>query len=723
MYALRLPIALVLLAALQGMAETRSIAIGGASGSSWQDGGGQIQAVFPTGARDVERGNTPGGVIDFDPEGREGWIFPQNVVEGTNLALGLLGRGGSVSSPTVLEAGIESQLETMIDGDGETALERKNVAVIRGMAMDFDLGARFGVQRVQFFPRNGHPDFPAAPFQEDFIRGYELFFNDGSEETQGAGGPEWRSFRLDATNQDALVNLSIPPQFVRFIRLQSRTSSGFEIAEFRVFGTGFVPTAEYISNIFDLGPDLGLWGTIRWVEESVGPAGFSSVRVRTRTGLDDNPLVYTRRFFFAGTQVEVPWKKNAAVETEDGEVNLDRVELERARALFGALPLAERNALSLSLDEYQGLGAERGNVVADLDAWSPWSSPYDVGAALTEAEIENGQLGVPIVSLGPRRYIQFRIDFLSEDLEAATGIGPLAFTVATPPPAAQILGEIFPRQVELGKSVDFVYAVLPTSIRPGVDTGFDGFEIATPVRVEAIESIEVLGADGRSEAADFSGADLAALPATDESGRFAIEAVGARRFRVRFPLIAESELATGRTAQLRIRFRSRVLRYGTKFAGFAFNRAEGDVGQEVVAGNVAALAPGDDDIVAVGSATNRGLSVDVPLTGSSPLLINVRSAPRPFSPNGDGINDATHVHYDLSRLVSPAPVAVEIVDLAGRRVRRLFSGLQGGGSYAMPWDGVDGRGAALPPGIYLVRVTLASDAGDESAVRVVELVY
>ena len=412
-----LPIALMLLAALQGTAETRSIAIGGASGSSWQDGGGQIQAIFPTGARAVESGNTPGGVIDFDPEGRPGWIFPQNVVEGTNLALGILGRGGSVTSPTVLEAGIESQLETMIDGDGETALERKNVAVIRGMAMDFDLGARFGVNRVQFFPRNGHPDFPADPFQEDFIRGYELFFNDGSEETQGAGGPEWRSFRLNAANQDALVDLSIPPQFVRFIRLQSRTSNGFEIAEFRVFGTGFVPTAEYISNIFDLGPDLGLWGTIRWVEESVGPAGFANARVRTRTGLDDTPLVYTRRFFFEGVQVEVPWKKNATVATEDGEVNLDQADLARARALFGALPLEERNAISLSSDDYKGLGAERGNVVADLDAWSPWSSPYELGTLLTEAEIEDSQLGVPIVSPGPRRYIQFRIDFLSEDLE------------------------------------------------------------------------------------------------------------------------------------------------------------------------------------------------------------------------------------------------------------------------------------------------------------------
>ena len=330
-----------------------------------------------------------------------------------------------------------------------------------------------------------------------------------------------------------------------FIRLQSRTSNGFEIAEFRVFGTGFVPTAEYISNIFDLGPDLGLWGTIRWVEESVGPAGFANARLRTRTGLDDTPLVYTRRFFFEGVQVEVPWQKNATVATEDGEINLDQADLARARALFGALPLEERNAISLSSDDYKGLGAERGNVVADLDAWSPWSSPYELGTQLTEAEIEDSQLGVPIVSPGPRRYIQFRIDFLSEDLEAATGIGPLAFTVASPPPAAQILGEIFPRQVDLGKPVDFVYAVMPTSIRPGVDTGFDGFEIATPVQVQVIESIEIVDADGQVEAADFSMADLSALPATDETGRFAIESVDARRFRVRFPSLPKASWRPG----------------------------------------------------------------------------------------------------------------------------------------------------------------------------------
>ena len=153
-------------------------------------------------------------MIQFDPEGRGGWIFPQRVAEGQNIALGLLERGGSISSSSSLETGIEEQLALMVDGDGETALERKNVAVIRGMIMDLDLGARFGVNGVQFFPRNAHPDFPAPdyPFQGDFIRGYELFFNDGTEDTKIDGRPILTSFKLDAQNDQAVVDLRIPPQ-------------------------------------------------------------------------------------------------------------------------------------------------------------------------------------------------------------------------------------------------------------------------------------------------------------------------------------------------------------------------------------------------------------------------------------------------------------------------------------------------------------------------------
>ena len=159
--------------------------------------------------------------------------------------------------------------------------------------MDFDLGARFGVERIQFFPRNAHPDFlaPGFPFQNDYMRAFELLLNDGSEETQEANQPVLTTYRLTPENEDPIVELNIPPQYVRHIRLKSQTTVGFEIAEFRVFGTGFVPRADYVSNVFDFGEELALWGNIRWEEEFVGTERFSRLSTSSRSGWDDTPLV------------------------------------------------------------------------------------------------------------------------------------------------------------------------------------------------------------------------------------------------------------------------------------------------------------------------------------------------------------------------------------------------------------------------------------------------
>ncbi|MCY3762267.1 MAG: hypothetical protein OXH50_13535, partial [Gemmatimonadetes bacterium] len=508
------------------------IVMGGVEGRSWRDGGGGLEPIFKTGAESAGRGNTPGGVVEFDPEGREGWIFPQRVSEELNLSLGILGRGGSVTSPTVLGSEIEAQLALMLDNDGTTALDRKGETVVAGMLMDFDLGARFGVRGIQFFPRNAHPGYPAPdfPFQEDYLKAFELFLNDGDEDNQVEGKPIWGSFTLRAPNDDAIVDLAIPPQYVRFIRLQSRTPVPFEIAEFRVFGTGFVPTADFISDIFDLGDDLALWGRIRWIAETTGLDGFSGVRVRTRTGNDDTPLVFSRSTIVGGAQVDVPWKEGAVAGTDAGEVELDGLPLEEARELFASLTRQELEAVALTESDYRDLGPAKGSITDDLGNWSAWSSPYVLDQEVTEENIGDPGIGVRIVSPGPRRYLQFRIEFWSDDLDAATGIGPLAFTVSSPPTASQVLGEIHPRSARLGEPVTFTYSAMPTEIRGDVDTGFDRLEIETPVRVEAVEQVEVTFPDGRSEGADFSGADLSDTPVSDAGGAFAIEMVEENRF-------------------------------------------------------------------------------------------------------------------------------------------------------------------------------------------------
>ena len=717
---------LVLLAVQNLGAERRTIVLGGEDGLAWASGGGTVAALIQTDPTEVEVSNTPGNVLEFDADGRVGWMSPQRADETANIALGLLDRGGRLGAPTILSQVIKDQLIFMIDDDPTTAFERKTARGASqvnslGVIMDFDLGARFGVERIQFFPRNAHPDFlaPDFPFQNDFLRGFELLLNDGSEETQVANQPVLTTVELEPENEEPVVELTIPPQYVRYIRLKSQTTVGFEIAEFRVFGSGFVPRADYLSNIFDFGEELALWGRIRWEEEHFGVERLSRLLISSRSGWDDTPLEFTRQHPDSGE--DVPWRAGAVATTATGDaVDLDAVDdVQEALDLFNALPMDERNRVALTQDEYGDLkSSDKGDVRDDLVAWSRWSPPYK----LTAGAINDDQLGASILSPGPRRYFQLKAEFTSEDLQSARALGGLAFTVSNPPLTERIISEVVPRQVELGVPVSFTYAVLPTKMRRGVDLGFDVFEIATPVRAAAVETIEVIHADGRVQTADFTGVALTDLPVQDASGLFAVESVTERHLRVRFPAIVESDLAAGRAAVLKIRFKCRVLRFGTTFSGTAWNSTTDDLGQRVIGGNAADLGAADDDLIPIGAADPNDLAVKVPLAGGR-LLINVAAQPRLFSPNKDGVNDETRIHCDLVRLVDAAPLTVRVFDLAGHRVRTLFAGAQGGGSFSAQWDGTNAAGQQVPPGIYLFRVDLATDAKREAVVGIVEVVY
>ena len=162
-----------------GLGESKELIIlGGGEGRPWQDGGGGIDPVIISGRQEVTNENVPGGVVNFSA--REGWIFPENADQTENIALQLLARGGTVTAPTVL-VDLGNNLLKMIDDDANSAFERKsapgqNVRAL-GVVLQFDLGARFGVSRIRFFPRNADPDFlaPDFPFQDDYMRAYEIF--------------------------------------------------------------------------------------------------------------------------------------------------------------------------------------------------------------------------------------------------------------------------------------------------------------------------------------------------------------------------------------------------------------------------------------------------------------------------------------------------------------------------------------------------------------------
>ena len=266
-------LALVGLLATAALA-TENIVVGGdGSGTTWQEA-----AAFAP-------------VIDFST--RAGWIQPRSVAENTNIAAGILERGGRVTSPNaqaVLRLTsdlLKERLHSMVDGDPATAFEAKDV-VATGILLVVDLGARFGVNHIRFFPRQA--------FKSDFMKGYVLSINDGAfgADIVAASVDKLPDKTLvtvmaqDGSNSRDTIDVRFPLQYVRYLRLESTQRFNWEIDELEIFGSGFVPEADYLSEVFDMEQDA-LWGRLQWATEQVGLPQRSRLIVRTRSGSSPSP--------------------------------------------------------------------------------------------------------------------------------------------------------------------------------------------------------------------------------------------------------------------------------------------------------------------------------------------------------------------------------------------------------------------------------------------------
>ena len=60
-------------------------------------------------------------------------------------------------------------------------------------------------------------------------------------------------------------------------------------------------------------------------------------------------------------------------------------------------------------------------------------------------------------------------------------------------------------------------------------------------------------------------------------------------------------------------------------------------------------------------------------------------------------------------LARSAHVELEVLDVSGRRVRRVISGWVEPGERRLAWDGRDDGGALLPAGVYLGRLRAGTD--------------
>lgn len=431
-------IALLALCALAHAQPVRTFVLGDGS-TTWQSGGfGVAPKIVSTGGS-LDTTNTPNNAIDFSR--RPGWISPLFFDGEANIAGRVLEGNGRITSPDV-GRGFEKQLEGTVNGSPSIAFIRKPTAFepevnARGIRVVLDFFVAVGVQRVRFYPRNTVTPNAATPFHADFMRGYELWINPAR---LSLASPDILIER-NAENEDPIVDIAVPPQYVRTLMLKSLVNVPFEIDEIEVYGTGFLQSGQYLTDLIDLGERATI-GPIRWVENSIEDVEFSELDVRIRTGRDDTPLLYRRLLPNAG---------------------------------FGP-----RSVEEVSPVEYFRLGrVDRAPFATDVDNWSPYFP------------IANGQL---ITAPSPRRYVQFQIDF-SGGLFQTRELDRLEFDYITPPIADELVAEVFPRLSRAEEAATFRYAVRLRRDEASDIRGFDRLEVDTNVGITDIREIKLNGVE------------------------------------------------------------------------------------------------------------------------------------------------------------------------------------------------------------------------------------
>ncbi len=299
--------------------------------------------------------------------------------------------------------------------------------------------------------------------------------------------------------------------------------------------------------------------------------------------------------------------------------------------------------------------------------WSAWSPPY---AQLLKA---------PINSPDNRRYLQFQFKLLSSSLQYKAVIDSVVFNYTVPALADSVIAEISPTTATLGRENEFTYHL--RSVVSSGNRGFDTVIIHTPFAARAtgvrVDGVEL---DNFTAAADLG------------------------RLQVSFP----DQRITRSGQQVAVRFASLVTVSGTEFRGEVADSQSDAFPQRVTFGDAAAEAA-DNTLV---------VSADI----DDDLFTGVVFSSAVITPNGDGINDQIALDYILLKATDEVAVEVVVYNLSGQPVHRLYQARDRSGPNRVSWDGRAADGT-VPPGLYLLRLKAATDAGIATQMRSIAVVY
>ena len=332
---------------------------------------------------------------------------------------------------------------------------------------------------------------------------------------------------------------------------------------------------------------------------------------------------------------------------------------------------------SVTFTRHASLNEEEKGPVLPNPEWSAWQS------------LANGAVSSP-----PSTFILFRLRFH----DAGAKLRTLLFEYTWPPIALELGAEVDPVQVAPAEETDFALSLRvymssqwgTRALREGTQaTGFRELQVLTSAGISAVDEVLV----------------------DDVPVRFSTVYARGEGFTV---VLHKRVVEDGTFVQ--VRFRGAIYQEGTRFEVRARDRRVSARHRE----NVYQVAFEDDvDPVSAGGRLLVRLDPDQRQQG----LIIQAAGPRVFTPNRDGVNDAWELGYALLKLSEPAPVRVDICDLSGRSLCRLYDGLESSGRHRHHWDGRTLEGLLVPPGLYVYRIHLEASDHVEKRVGVVGVVY